>query len=88
MEGDNHLYYPLPKNRSIRINGMEAITLIYDESTMNLVKELLGKGITNVKLIKAYGDELPTPILITGNIVLTGLQAIQYIRDIGVIRRS
>lgn len=62
--------------------------MIYDESTMNLVKELLGKGITNVKLIKAYGDELPTPILITGNIVLTGLQAIQYIRDIGVIRRS
>ncbi len=67
---------------------METITLIYDDSTMSLVKEVLSKGITNVKLIKAYGDELPTPILITGNLMLTGLQAVQYIKDIGVMRRS
>ncbi|WP_291999319.1 hypothetical protein [Caldivirga sp.] len=70
------------------VNGMETITLIYDDSTMSLVKEVLSKGITNVKLIKAYGDELPTPILITGNVMLTGLQAVQYIKDIGVMRRS
>jgi hypothetical protein len=85
---NNHLYYPLPKNRSTGVNGMETITLIYDDSTMSLVKEVLSKGITNVKLIKAYGDELPTPILITGNVMLTGLQAVQYIKDIGVMRRS
>ncbi len=67
---------------------METITLIYDDSTINLVKELLSRGITNIKLIKAYGDELPTPILITGNIVLTGLQAVQYIKDIEATRRN
>ncbi|WP_291765228.1 hypothetical protein [Caldivirga sp. UBA161] len=67
---------------------METITLIYDDSTMNLVKEVLGRGIANVKLIKAYGDELPTPILITGNIVLTGLQAVQYIKGIGATKHN
>jgi hypothetical protein len=76
------LYYPLLKNRSIGGNSMDTITLIYDDSTMGLIKDLLNRGAANIKLIKAYGDELPTPIVITGNIVLTGLQAVQYIRNV------
>lgn len=80
MERGLWLSYPLPKKCAMGSNDVETITLIYDDSTINLIKDLVDKGVANVKLVKAYGDELPTPILITNNVVLTGMQAIQYIK--------
>ena len=63
------------------MEAMDRLTLIYDESTKALVSRLIGESSGRVRLIKVDVGELPTPVLITSNHILTGALALKYLKE-------
>lgn len=80
------VYYPLARNElKGYLKDMGRVTLIYDDSLLGIINlESLKKR--GVRVVKASGDELPSPIIIVDGAVLTGQEALDFIKNMANVK--